>query len=384
MKILIVHNDYGKPSGEEAVVDKMKTLLEKQGIEVCYYRCSSETLKNNLAGKAKGFLHGIYSHTGISGLRQAIHTHKPDIINIHNLYPLISPAALFECKKANLPVVMTIHNYRLICPTGLFMRNGIPCEYCLEKGNEWGCIKFNCEHSKAKSIGYALRNYTARITGAYRKNVDVFACITRFQRKKLITAGYDEKKIVVIPNSVETPASYIPTEGRYIAYVGRLSHEKGFDILLEVAKRHPEIEFKFAGEIREEITSPIPQNAQLLGKLERKELNAFLRDARFVVIPSRCYEGFPVTILEAAGLGKTTICPNHGGFTEIIGKGKRSIGILFQPNQTEDLEKKVLDLWHSPEKAKELGEKAFRKLYSEYDFGTIAKMWKELLVRLTG
>ena len=384
MKVLIVHNDYGKPSGEEAVVEKMKTLLEKQGIEVFYYRCSSETLKDNLAGKAKGFFSGIYSRGGVRGLREAIHAHRPDIVNIHNLYPQISPAALFECKKANLPVVMTIHNYRLVCPTGLFMRNGVPFEYCLKKGNEWGCIKFNCEHSKGKSIGYALRNYTARVTGAYRKNVDFFACITHFQQKKLIQAGFNEKKIIVIPNSAETPDSYIPTEGKYIAYAGRLSSEKGFELLLEVAKRHPQIEFKFAGEIREKIPMPIPKNVQMLGKITQVELKVFLRDARFVVIPSRCYEGFPVTILEAASMGKTTISPNHGGFTEIIGKGKKSIGILFQPNNTDDLEKKIIDLWNSPERAKELGEKAFRKLHSEYNSDEIAKIWKKLLVRMIG
>lgn len=87
---------------------------------------------------------------------------KPDIINVHNLYPFISPAALFECKKANIPVVTTVHNFRLICPTGLFMRNGKPCEQCLDRKNEWSCIKYNCEHSIFKSIGYTLRNVYAR------------------------------------------------------------------------------------------------------------------------------------------------------------------------------------------------------------------------------
>ena len=97
---------------------------------------------------------------------------KPDIINVHNLYPFISPAALIECKKAGIPVVMTVHNFRLICPTGLFMRNGKPCEQCLDRKNEWSCIKYNCEHSIFKSIGYTLRKVYARWTKPYQKNED--------------------------------------------------------------------------------------------------------------------------------------------------------------------------------------------------------------------
>ena len=90
----------------------------------------------------------------------------------------------------NVPVVMTVHNFRLICPTGLFMRNGMPCEICLQKGNEWSCTRYNCEKSLLKSVGYTLRNVYARWTGAYKNNVDAFACITDFQRRKLIEAGY--------------------------------------------------------------------------------------------------------------------------------------------------------------------------------------------------
>ncbi|WP_373133628.1 glycosyltransferase, partial [Bacteroides salyersiae] len=239
MKILIVHNNYGKYSGEEAVVDKMATMLQSHKHTVCFYRLTTEGARDKISDKIKGFTAGIYSHTGVKGIKKILRKEKPDIINVHNLYPFISPAALFECKKAGIPVVMTVHNFRLICPTGLFMRNGKPCEQCLDRKNEWSCIKYNCEHSIFKSIGYTLRNVYARWTKAYLRNVDMFACITEFQKKKLIEAGYDKNKITVIPNSIDAPCSYTPTSGEYIAYIGRLSYEKGYDLLVEVARKHP-------------------------------------------------------------------------------------------------------------------------------------------------
>lgn len=248
MKILLVHNSYAKYSGEEAVVDKMAVMLRSNGHEVCFYRSTTEGRRESLFGKIKGFIAGMYSYSRVKGMREILKREKPDIINVHNLYPFISPAALFECKKAGVPVVMTVHNFRLICPTGLFMRDNKPCEVCLQKGNEWSCIRYNCEHSILKSVGYTLRNVYARWTGAYKKNVDVFACITDFQRRKLIEAGYDANKVTVIPNFIETPLKCIFTQGTYVAFCGRLSKEKGVDLILEVARRHPEIPFKFAGE----------------------------------------------------------------------------------------------------------------------------------------
>ena len=375
MKILIVHNNYGKYSGEEAVVDKMATMLQSHKHTVCFYRLTTEGARDKISDKIKGFTAGIYSHIGVKGMAEILLKEKPDIINVHNLYPFISPAALFECKKANIPVVMTVHNFRLICPTGLFMRNGKPCEQCLDRKNEWSCIKYNCEHSVFKSIGYTLRNVYARWTKAYLRNVDMFACITEFQKKKLIEAGYDKNKITVIPNSIDAPCSYTPTSGEYIAYIGRLSYEKGYDLLVEVARKHPEIKFCFAGAQREKNNTEIPKNVEFKGYLQKKE-------SRFIVIPSRCYEGFPMAILEAACHGKPAIAPNHGGFTEIIGQGENAIGKLFEPSNTDDLDKQIAELWNNQTLTEELGEKAFKKLKKHYDSEVVYKQWETLFSKL--
>lgn len=382
MKILLVHNNYGKYSGEEAVVDKMANILKNHGHEVCFYRLTTEGMRESTTGKIKGFLSGIYSISGVKRMKEILYKEKPDVINIHNLYPFISPAALFQCKKAGIPVVMTVHNFRLICPTGLFMRNGKPCERCLDKGDEWSCIKYNCEHSVFKSTGYALRNMYARWTKAYLKNVDTFACITEFQKNKLIEAGYEANRIKVIPNSIEIPSSYAHTIGNYVAYIGRLSYEKGYDLLIEVARRHPEINFKFAGAQREPDGIDIPENVEFAGYLQKKKLSKFIQNARFIVMPSRCYEGFPMAILEAACSGKPTIGPNHGGFTEIIGQGENAIGKLFEPSNIYDLEKQIAELWNNQKLNDDLGDKAFKKLIKYYDSEIIYKQWEAVFSKL--
>lgn len=382
MKILLVHNDYGKYSGEEAVVDKLATMLEQHGHKISFYRKSTADSRDNIMGKIQGFLSGIYSPNGVAGMKAILDKENPDVVNIHNLYPFISPAALFECKKRGIPVVMTVHNFRLICPTGLFMRNGKPCETCLHKMNEWSCIRYNCEHSILKSVGYTLRNTFARWTKAYKKNVVFFACITEFQKKKLVEAGFDENRITVIPNSVESPQSYHPNLGNYVAYIGRLSHEKGYDLLIEVAQRHPDITFCFAGAQREQSNISIPENVVFMGYLQKEELSEFIQNARFIVMPSRCYEGFPMAILEAASHGKPTICPNHGGFTEIIGQGENAIGKLFAPSNVDDLEKQIVELWNDPKTTEDLGKKAFKKLQERYSSEVVYKQWETLFEEL--
>lgn len=380
MKVLIVHNNYGKYSGEEAVVDKMAGIFQEMEHEVCFYRRTSEGSRENLYGKIKGFLCGIYSRSGIIGMREALQKEKPDVVNVHNLYPFISPAALFECKRAGVPVVMTVHNFRLICPTGLFMRNGKPCERCLERGNEWGCILHNCEHLWMKSIGYATRNAVARWTEAYRQCVSQFVCITDFQRQKLIAAGYGAGKITVIPNSIDVVDSLTQKKGDYVSYLGRLSYEKGYDLLIEVARRHPEISFRFAGAQRENSFEQLPANVQMVGYLQGEQLDDFIGNCRFMVMPSRCYEGFPMAILEAALHGKPTVGPAHGGFLEIIGEGDTAIGTLFEPGNVDDLEEKVSALWENQEKCMQFGKRAFRKLKNVYSTEKTSAQWIHLLI----
>lgn len=384
MKVLIVHNDYGKYSGEEAVVDKMAAMLPTIGYEVAQLRMTTADARESLMGKIRGFVSGIYCPGGVKAMREAIRRESPDVVNVHNLYPFISPAALRECRKAGIPVVMTVHNFRIMCPTGLFMRDNSPCEVCLERGDEWACVKYNCEHSRLKSIGYAVRNAVARTGRYYRDCVDMFACITDFQRRKLIQAGFPPEKIVVIPNSMDVPPLTDCEAGNYVAYSGRISREKGVDMIIEAARRHPDIPFKLAGAVRDtDLVADLPSNVELTGYLSGEKLRDFYANARFFVMASRWYEGFPMTILEAARFAKPMVVPDHGGFTEIIGRGEDAIGMLVSPGNSDSLSDAIYELWRSSSKTQQLGRKAYDKLKHTYSIDVVSAQWSKLLDKIT-
>lgn len=383
MKLLLVHNDYGKYSGEEAVVDKMAAMMTAAGWEVAQLRMTTAGARESLVGKVKGFAAGIWCPSGVRAMRETLQKEKPDVVNVHNLFPFISPAALRECKKAGVPVVMTVHNFRLICPTGLFMRDGGPCEECLVRGNEWGCVKHNCEQSLLKSVGYAARNAVARLRRHYLECVDRFACITDFQRRKLVEAGYPAEKIVVIPNSMDAETECDAKLGDYVAFSGRLSREKGVDLIIEAARRNPQIPFRLAGAARDErLIADLPKNVKLMGYMTGEALKDFYSSARFFVMASRWYEGFPMTILEAASFSKAMIAPDHGGFTEIIGKGDEAIGVLCPPADIDALNATVSKLWNDPELVTELGRRAHSKLFNQYSTTVINNKWQQLLIGL--
>lgn len=366
MKILLVHNDYGKYSGEEAVVDRMIADGRKAGYEIETLRRTSKFSRDNFWGRVHGFFAGIWSISGRRMMREALRTFRPDIVHIHNLYPFISPAVLPLCRKAGVKVIMTVHNYRLMCPTGLFLRDGKPCENCLRNGNERDCIRYNCENDRFRSLGYALRNMVARRTRAYLDNVDYYCCITDFQRKKMIEAGYDKERIKVFPNYVKYEKAESPNEvteawgKKFVGYVGRLSNEKGVDMVVEVARRHPEIEFRMAGRLRENMDLDIPSNVRLLGQISPALLARFYEKAAFIVMPSRCYEGFPMVMLEASSHRRCCIAPNHGAFPDLMtDKDNNELcGILFDALDVDDLEKKVVELWNDEAKCKRLGNMA--------------------------
>ncbi len=180
MRILVIHNDYGKFSGEEHVVESLSHLLKDNSYEVVHFSRSSAELYQTRSGKIRAFFSGIYSFSSKKAMRRLLVEYKPDIAHVHNLFPLISPSVLGECRKAGVPVVMTVHNYRLICPNGLFMTNGRICKKCCS-GREYWCILRNCEKNLFKSIGYALRNYIARTLRFFLDNVIMYLCITEFQ-----------------------------------------------------------------------------------------------------------------------------------------------------------------------------------------------------------
>lgn len=202
-------------------------------------------------------------------------------------------------------------------------------------------------------------------------------------RWKLAEAGFPVDRLCVIPNFMDSVQTEVAPVGNYVAYCGRLSREKGIDMIIEVARRHPEITFKLAGEVRDkELTVDVPANCQLMGYLSGAGLEDFYRGAAFFVMASRWYEGFPMSILEAAQYGKPTIGPDHGGFSEIIGRGDVAIGRLFAPGDTDELERRVVELWSDRTAVATLGRRAHDKLGRCYSSEAVYGQWKRLFEKV--
>ncbi len=344
MKIAVVHNEYKQFSGEEAVVADMCRVLEERGQLVCRFIRRSADIPQMRFGKLKAFTQGIYNPFIKKDFRAFLLAEKPDIVHVHNLYPLISPSILPICRKLGIPVVMTLHNYRLACPGGVFYRHGMICEECAG-GREWRSIIHNCQNSRFKTLGYALRNWSARVLRLYHDNVDVFLALTEFQKRKLKEYGLPEQRIVVLPNmtrEIEFHPSREHDMVPYVAYAGRLCPEKGIDVILDAAARLPHVKFRLAGpgaELYREKASP---NVEFCGMLSKEELITFYGCCRLAIMASVWYEGFPTVLPELMCLRKPLIVPALGGFPEIVRDGKT--GLLFRAGDAADLAKKITTL----------------------------------------
>ena len=366
MKILITHNSYGKFSGEEAVVAAQKKLLTNNGHEVIGFDRSSAEIPAMKFGKLRALFSGIYSFSSRRQLRTLLARHKPDIVHIHNLYPLISPSILPECKRVGVPVVMTVHNYRLVCPNGLHMTDGKVCEKCCD-GREYQCLLNNCEGSLFKSLGYFLRNYVARKLKLYKDNVTMYACLSEFQKQRLIDVGFATDQLAVIPNMTNvSEGDNKNVLGDYIGFIGRISPEKSIDTLISAAKINNDIPFKAAGEydLMPHLPEQAPDNFEFLGNIPNENTPAFYQNSRFIVLCSTWFEGFPMILVEAMMQGKPVIASRIGGIPEIVDDGVT--GLLFEPGNADDLAKKICYLWNNPSVCKQMGQAGREKTLSQY------------------
>ena len=322
MKILFIHNEYAKLSGEEQSVINLTRLLTAHGHEVDLLKRSSAEISDSLSGKIKSFFTGIHNPCAVKAVRQKIEAFKPDVVQVQNLYPLFSPSIIPAIKEMGVPVVMRCPNYRLFCPNGLcYDINGELCEQCFN-GHEWNCYKKNCLGSRVKSLGYTVRNIAARKTGRILDHVDTFIVQTEFQRQKFIRQGIPESKLAILPGiapQMDPPPEQWPN-GNAVTYIGRVSAEKGIFDFLKAAEALPQIPFVVAGSYDDfpNLPQTAPNNVKWLGFLRGNELRQAYLDARIVVVPSRCYEGFPNVIVTAMMLQRPVLATDLGAASSII------------------------------------------------------------------
>lgn len=366
MRILLVHNDYRKFSGEEHALNMVKKVLEENGHLLSWYRRTSEGIEESITGKIHAFFAGIYSLSSKRNVARLLDEEEIDLVQVQNLYPFISGSILPLFKARNIPVVMRYPNFRLFCPNGLHLSHGKICERCLG-GKEWNCAFQNCEENIAKSIGYAARGAFARITRLITDNVTYYMVLSEFVRQRYIEGGIPAERISVLPN-VAPDVKIDPDApvGETVGFAGRISPEKGVYDFLEVARRLPDIKFSMAGSTNAMpgIQDEAPGNVHFTGFLSGQELDNFYRQSRLLVFPTLWYEAFPNALAQAMAFGKPVVASRLGVMQDIV--DDQVTGLFSEAGNALDLAEKIEYLWSRPELCKEMGSAGLEKARREY------------------
>jgi glycosyltransferase involved in cell wall biosynthesis len=341
-------------------------LMEKRGHQSHLLIRSSKGLDRSLVSKIRAFASGIYSRTSYQDMVQTLHRERPDVVHVHNLYPLISPSILVACRRADLPVVMTSHNYVLTCPVVNHLYKGRVCERCMG-GREYWCVLQNCRENLPESVAYALRSVIARKLNLFRRNVTLHMVLSDFAKERLVKQGFDDARIVVLPNMVELgPEQNGQSARNYVAFSGRMKEEKGVDVLLAAAARLPDIPFRLAGDgpILDKLMNNAPANVLFVNRLAPDQMAEFYQGARFLVVPSKWFEGCPLVVSEAMSHSLPVIASRIGGLPEFVEDG--TTGLLFETGNVTELVERIRLLWQNQDLCTQLGEAGRKKACQEY------------------
>jgi len=373
--VLTLHNYYQQPGGEDSVREAEAALLRQMGHVVIEFTKDNKEINKmspwSVASEA------IWSRETQQALRKLLAKNRPNIAHFHNTFLRISPAAYYACKEAGVPVIQTLHNYRLLCPAATFFRDGKICEDCLNKIPPWPGVYHGCwRGSKMQTAVVAMMLATHHWLDTWNKQVDLYIALTEFSRKKFIEGGVPGGKVVVKPNFVMADA--LPDLGKtsdvrekdYALFVGRLSSEKGVHTLLKAWQRVKEIPLKIVGDgpLMSKAQSIVIQGGldriELLGRRTRQDIFRLMRRARFLVFPSEWYEGFPMTIVEAFACGAAVLAARLGAMTEIVTDGQT--GLFFEPGNAENLAEIILWAWTHPKEMIDMGHNARREYHEKY------------------
>lgn len=339
MRVLLLHNRYQQPGGEDKAFMAESKLLEAYGHQVLEY-----TVHNDLVSKMSRLALGkatIWNKAVYEELRRLIHKERPEVAHFHNTFPLISPAAYYAARAEGVPVVQTLHNYRLVCPNALLFRDGHVCEDCFGKTSLYPGVVHACYRGDRVATGAVAGMLTAhRAMGTWAEMVDVYIALTNFAREKFIEGGLPAEKIVAKPNFLYPDPGMGEGREGYALFVGRLSIEKGVDTLLKawtkIGKKMP---LKIVGE--GPLESKAAESAERVPGVEwlkaqsREQTLTLMRNARALILPSVCYENFPMVVAEAYAVGLPVITSNIGSLSTLIDPSRT--GLYFRPGDPEDL-----------------------------------------------
>jgi glycosyltransferase involved in cell wall biosynthesis len=339
MKILMLHNRYLIPGGEDQSTAAEVALLRQHGCKVELLEENNERIKE--LGKTKTAVGTIWSAESYRRIYEKLQACKFDILHVQNFFPLWSPSVYYAAAKCDVPVVQTLRNYRLMCVNATFFRDNHVCEDCLGKTFAWPGIQHACYRgSRAGSAVVAGMDGFHRLLGTWRKKVDVFIALTQFARTKYIAGGLPEGKIVVKPNFVFPSPRVGRGDGKFALFVGRLSAEKGIATLLEAWRTAVDpLPLKIVGEgpYITEVEAAVKGSSAIsyLGRRSPQEVMELMQQAEFLVFPSQWYEGMPRTVIEAFAAGTPVVAANIGAAATMIVPGRP--GFHFQPGNIGEL-----------------------------------------------
>lgn len=377
MKILLIHNFYQQPGGEKVVVEREIQMLRDNGHDVILYTRNNDEAAT--MGKLALAQQSIWAKDSYHAIQKFITDEKPDLAHIHNTHMMISPSVIHACADMNLPIVQTLHNFRLLCPVATFFRDGHVCEDCLGKSVQYPAVLYGCfRDSRAQSAVIAANNAFHGWKNTWRR-VNYFITPTEFARQKLIQGGFDGSRIIVKPHFLPGDLNDKPenlhrigfdASNPYFVVVGRLSPEKGTRVLLHAWKYLQGVPLKIVGDgpLMDEAKSVLQKypnlDIELLGHLKSQQVNHLMQNALALVFPSECYETFGNVIIESFALGTPVIAVGHGASAELVTHGVD--GYHFEPGHAESLAKTVQSLWENQPLAAKMGEDARHTYENHY------------------
>jgi glycosyltransferase involved in cell wall biosynthesis len=343
MRVLLVHNRYrtSAPSGEDAAVRNEERMLQARGVEVfAFDRCNDDIDDSSFIARTAAAANTIWSQNSREELRKVLRQVRPDVVHVHNTFSMLSPSVYGVCKAEGLPVVQTLHNFRFFCPGALFLRDGKPCEDCLDK-SLLQSVRYRCYRgSLAGTATLASMLTLHRALGTYSQHIDCYVALTQFAARKMIKGGIDEKKIVVKPNFVPNPPVAGGGAGAYAVYVGRLLEGKGTETLVSAWRQLPSIKLKIVGDgaLRPKLEATARReglNIEFTGMQDRATVLRAIANAKLLIIPSEWYEGFPMVIAESFACGTPVLASKIGSLDELVEEGVT--GRKFTPGNADEL-----------------------------------------------
>jgi glycosyltransferase involved in cell wall biosynthesis len=347
MKILSIHNSYQTPGGEDQVFAQEADLLRSHGHQVLLYQASNDQVKD----KAPLVLLGntIWNRQTHHELRTLMNQEKPDIVHVHNTFPVISPAAYYAANEEGIPVVQTLHNYRPLCPAATLFRNGHVCEDCLGKRVPWRGVMHGCYRgSRLATASGAAMLTTHNYKQTWNQSVAAYIALSDFARGKFIEGGFPAEKIFVKPNFVQSDPGPGDGQGNYAFFAGRLTPEKGISTLLQAWRTiGTGLRLQIAGDgpLAPEVEQACREmkNVTWLKWLPRPEILQRMKKASVLILPSTWYEGFPMTLAEACAVGLPVIASKLGSMASIV--DHQRTGLHFESGSADGLVE-ALRWWH--------------------------------------